>query len=139
MSKKFITSQIKHVIRSTHLERWIDGHWPQKWISSLAKSHCLLVMRRKKSIKSRRWRQCMSSQTTGTGAMRVVYRGTSFIRNSAPLGPFSRTTQRALWWPYGGGGVSYEQGTPVPSRIRARSGCVKTLSGDSCCTGVSRS
>ena len=26
------------------------------------------------------------------------YRGTSFIRNSAPLGPYSRTVPRALWW-----------------------------------------
>jgi len=27
-----------------------------------------------------------------------VYRGTSLIRNSAPLGPYSRTMPRALWW-----------------------------------------
>ena len=26
------------------------------------------------------------------------YRGTSLIRNSAPLGPYSRTMPRALWW-----------------------------------------
>ena len=26
-------------------------------------------------------------------------RGTSLIRNSAPLGPYSRTMPRALWWP----------------------------------------
>jgi hypothetical protein len=30
------------------------------------------------------------------------YRGTSLIRNSAPLGPYSRTKHRALWWPGGG-------------------------------------
>ena len=27
----------------------------------------------------------------------LVYRGTSLIRNSAPLGPQSRTMPRALW------------------------------------------
>ena len=27
----------------------------------------------------------------------VAYRGTSLIRNSAPLGPYSRTMPRALW------------------------------------------
>jgi len=42
------------------------------------------------------------------------YRGTSLIRNSAPLGPYSRTmplegTLEAL----AGGPVSYERGTPV--------------------------
>ena len=30
-----------------------------------------------------------------------------------PQGPFSRTIPRALWWPYGGGAVSYERGTSV--------------------------
>ena len=29
----------------------------------------------------------------------VDYRGTSLLRNSAPLGPYSRTIPRALWWP----------------------------------------
>ena len=42
------------------------------------------------------------------------YRGTSLIRNSLPLGPYSRT----MPWPYGGltrgGALSYERGTPVP-------------------------
>ena len=28
----------------------------------------------------------------------LMYRGTSLIRNSAPLGPCSRTMPRALWW-----------------------------------------
>ena len=41
------------------------------------------------------------------------YRGISPIRNSTPLGPYSRTMPRALWWPYEGGAVSYERGTPV--------------------------
>ena len=35
-----------------------------------------------------------------------LYRGTSLIRNSAPLGPYSRTMLRALWW-YWGEGLSF--------------------------------
>ena len=31
------------------------------------------------------------------------YRGTSHIRNSAPLGSYCRTMPRALWWSSGGG------------------------------------
>ena len=31
--------------------------------------------------------------------------GTSLIRNSAPLGPYSKTMPRALWGSYGGNGV----------------------------------
>ena len=27
------------------------------------------------------------------------YRGTSLIKNSAPLGPYSRTESLLLWWP----------------------------------------
>ena len=27
-----------------------------------------------------------------------IYRGTSLIRNSNPLGPYSRVMPRALWW-----------------------------------------
>ena len=33
-----------------------------------------------------------------------LYRGTSLKRNSAPLGPYSRTMPRALWRSWGGGG-----------------------------------
>jgi hypothetical protein len=36
------------------------------------------------------------------------YRGSSLIRNSLPLGPYSRTMPRALWWSYSKGGCSYE-------------------------------
>ena len=43
----------------------------------------------------------------------LCYRGTSLIKNSAPLGPYSRTVPRALRWSWGGGAVSYERGTPV--------------------------
>ena len=43
-------------------------------------------------------------------------RGTSLIRNSAPLGLHSRTMPRTLWWSWVGGAVSYERGTPVPAR-----------------------
>ena len=28
----------------------------------------------------------------------TTYRGTSLMRNSAPLGPYSRKMPRALWW-----------------------------------------
>ena len=34
---------------------------------------------------------------------RTVYRSTSLIRNSTPLGPYSRTMHRALWWSWGVG------------------------------------
>ena len=33
----------------------------------------------------------------------ISYRGTSLIRNRAPLGPYGRTTPRALWGSYEGG------------------------------------
>ena len=32
-----------------------------------------------------------------------TYRGTSLIRNRAPLESYSRTLPRALWWSYEGG------------------------------------
>jgi len=31
-----------------------------------------------------------------------TYRGTSLIKNSHPLGPYSRPMPRALWWSQGG-------------------------------------
>ena len=34
---------------------------------------------------------------------RKAYRGTSLIRNRAPLGPYTRTMPRVLWWSWGGG------------------------------------
>ena len=37
------------------------------------------------------------------GAYILSYRGTSLIRNSPSLGPYSRTMPRALWWSLGGG------------------------------------
>ena len=36
------------------------------------------------------------------------YRGTSILRNSTPLGPYSRPMPRALWWSYGGSGFLCE-------------------------------
>ena len=36
------------------------------------------------------------------GAERFFYRGTSLIRNSAFLGPYSRTMHRVGWWVLGG-------------------------------------
>jgi hypothetical protein len=50
------------------------------------------------------------------------YRGESLIRNSAPLGPYSRNMSRALWWSYGGGAVSYKQGTPIGVGVWIRVG-----------------
>ena len=51
------------------------------------------------------------------------YRGTSVLRNNAPLGPYSRKMPGALWRPKGGGAVSYERGSPVealgPARLEA--------------------
>ena len=44
----------------------------------------------------------LDGPASGKRAPRVTaykYRGTSLIRNSAPLGPYSRTMSRALWWP----------------------------------------
>ena len=43
----------------------------------------------------------MCETTEGGTSPRIgeqPYRGTSLIRNSAPLGPYSRTMPRALWW-----------------------------------------
>jgi hypothetical protein len=45
---------------------------------------------------------------------RVSYRGTSLIRNSPPLGSYSGTLPRALWWSQGKEDVSYERSTPKP-------------------------
>ena len=52
-------------------------------------------------------------------------RGTSFIRNTPPLGPYSRTKPRVLWWSLGGGAVSYERGTHPPGRRRTWRASVK--------------
>ena len=30
----------------------------------------------------------------------ICYRGTSLTSNSAPLGPYSRTMPRDIWWPH---------------------------------------
>jgi len=35
-------------------------------------------------------------------------------KKQPPPRTYIRTMSRAIWWPYGGGGVSYERGTPVP-------------------------
>ena len=42
--------------------------------------------------------EVMSLETGCCRRVRRVYRGTSPIRNSAPLGPYSRNMPRALWW-----------------------------------------
>ena len=56
------------------------------------------------------WGGCRIGATTTP-----VYRRTSRIRNRAPLGPYSRTLHRALWWPKGGA-VSFDRGTSVVGR-----------------------
>jgi len=43
-----------------------------------------------------------------------LYTGTSLMRNRTPLGPYSGTMPRTLWWSLGGGALFYERGTPVP-------------------------
>ena len=45
----------------------------------------------------------------------LPYRGVSLIRNHTLPGPYSGTMPLALWWPHGGGVVSYERGAPVHS------------------------
>ena len=48
---------------------------------------------------------CAPPQASPTKASVATYgyRGTSLIRNCAPLGPYSRNMPRALWWSWGGG------------------------------------
>ena len=40
-------------------------------------------------------------QNLASTVLYVPNRGTSLIRNSPPLGPFSRMMPKALWWPQG--------------------------------------
>ena len=49
-----------------------------------------------------------------------LYRGTSLIRNTPLLGPYSKTIPRGKWWSWGGGAVSHERGTPVDSPLQHR-------------------
>ena len=42
-----------------------------------------------------------------------MYRGTSIIRNTPPVGPYGMTMRRLL----GGGAVSYDRGTPVVAAV----------------------
>jgi hypothetical protein len=51
----------------------------------------------------------------GIQERRRRYRGTSLKRNSAPIGPYSRTMLRALWWSYGGGGCFLSAKYPCTS------------------------
>ena len=64
------------------------------------------------------------SLNTLRGAVRA-YRGTSLIRNSTPLGPYSRTMPGALWWSLEGGlflvsEVPCRASCLMPSRVLAR-------------------
>ena len=49
------------------------------------------------------WIPGIDSPAAGGHVVQVAYRGTSLIRDSAPLGPYSRTVPRALRWSQGGG------------------------------------
>ena len=44
----------------------------------------------------------VSSTDPSTLELGLRYRGTSFIRNTPLLGPYSRTMPRVLWWFKGG-------------------------------------
>ena len=60
----------------------------------------------------------------------------SETKNRHPVGPYSRTMPKLLWWSLGGVAVSYERGTPVlfdpPDRRLATAPAER-------CTGVLRS
>ena len=43
----------------------------------------------------------------------AIYRGTSLIRNSAPIGPYGRTILRVIWWSLGGGGLFLMSEVPL--------------------------
>ena len=55
----------------------------------------------------------------------ATYRGTSIIRNSAPLGPYERNMTKALWRLDGGGAASCERGTPVTTRRTNQDGSLR--------------
>jgi len=54
------------------------------------------------------------------------YRGNLLIRNRQPVGPYSRTMPRHLWWCSGGVAVSYERGAPVEVVPWEGGGCGKS-------------
>ena len=51
--------------------------------------------------------------------LNFAYRGTSLVRNNAPLGPQSGTMPRDLWLR---GPISYERGTPVGTSETSKEG-----------------
>jgi hypothetical protein len=53
------------------------------------------------------------------------YRGTSLVRNSSPLGPYTRPMPRALWWSQGGGHVFMSE---VPLSFRVLGGALVLIS-----------
>jgi len=59
-------------------------------------------------------------RSTASSCAIAIYRVTSLIRNSASIGPDSRP----YGGPRGGGGVSYERGTPVARAMSTFSGLV---------------
>ena len=72
-----------------------------------------------------RKRQGVVDGRQGAGACMIrfvggAYRGTSLVRNSSPLGSYSRTMSRALWRCLGEGVASYERGKLVPDAIHVQ-------------------
>ena len=61
--------------------------------------------------------ECRVRELVRSSVLRTLicrgYRGTSLMTINPSLAPYSRLMPRALWWFGGGGGVSYERGTPV--------------------------
>ena len=47
------------------------------------------------------WRSLPSASTCSFQGAGSRYTGTSLIKNSAPLGPYSRPMPRAMWWSQG--------------------------------------
>ena len=53
----------------------------------------------------------------GEGSLAASIQGFSLIRNDPPVGLYSTTIPRALWWPSGEGAISSERGTPLKGRL----------------------
>jgi len=102
------------------------------------KSLCRLRILGYFGLVGKKTHQCSDREALGGGVEGVLrdktYRGTSLIRNRHPVGPYSRTMPRLIWWCWGGVEVSYERGTPVLPKPETRN-----LNQGACATGVPRS
>ena len=63
-------------------------------------------------------RQIPNQVITEPDCKDAEHRGTSLIRNSTPLRPYSRTMPRALWWSLGGGGCFLSARYPCTHHVR---------------------